>query len=86
MNLRPGVIVQETTFPEDERGQADVTTGVVRSRSGPAELQVPGRLSRSAYKVLATFPRALDARARTIYFRVECIAVVRLIWSGCFDI
>lgn len=54
-DVRPGVIVQEMALPE-ERGTAEGSTStspeIVRMKAGPAELQIPGRLSRSAYKVI----------------------------------
>lgn len=57
IDLRPGVTVQEMGAPEDGGGGGGEGCGkqeVVRSRSGPPELQVPGRLTRSAYKVYST--------------------------------
>lgn len=66
MRLRPGVTVQEFSFPkaqpeggaagggDDRKGIGEgrpKTAEVLKSRSGPAELQVPGKLSRSAYRV-----------------------------------
>lgn len=54
IDVRPGVTVQELGFPSDVEG-ADHTSrereALLRSRSGPAATQVPGRLSRSAYRV-----------------------------------
>ena len=58
-DVRPGVTVQEMAFPEDRaaaaEGSATLSPEIVRMKAGPAELQVPGRLSRSAYKVMTSF-------------------------------
>lgn len=51
-DVRPGVTVQEMGFPEDQEAvEGSAKPEVLRVKAGPAELQVPGRLSRSAYKV-----------------------------------
>lgn len=51
VDVRPGVILQEMGFPEGKGAEDGGAAEVVRSKAGPAELPVPGRLSRSAYKV-----------------------------------
>lgn len=51
-NVRPGVTVQEMGFPEQEGVDGSAEPEVVRMKAGPADLQIPGRLSRSAYKVI----------------------------------
>lgn len=48
-DVRPGVTVQE--FAEGLMEEPEI----LRMKAGPAELQVPGRLSRSAYKVSAVY-------------------------------
>lgn len=50
-DVRPGVTVQEFSVPEDGSTKTVDEPEIVRMKAGPAELQVPGRLSRSAYKV-----------------------------------
>eukprot|EP00752_Nemacystus_decipiens_P018616 g16691.t1 len=63
-DVRPGVTVQEMGFPEEGKAAAEGSeTGkleVVRTKAGPAELQIPGRLSRSAYKALSNSRLAVD--------------------------
>lgn len=68
-DVRPGVTVQEMGFPGDGSGGISGTDAqpereqqqvVLRVKAGPAELQVPGRLSRSAYKVHTRYVRALS--------------------------
>jgi len=54
-DVRPGVTVQEMAFSEgkeEAEGSASQSPEIIRMKAGPAELQVPGRLSRSAYKVM----------------------------------
>ena len=52
MNLRPGMTVHETrVLEEDGADDREADPSLVRSRAGPSESQVPGRLSRSTYKV-----------------------------------
>ncbi len=66
-DVRPGVTVQEMAFPEDKEAvEGSASPEIVRMKAGPAELQVPGRLSRSAYKVIPNFPPSFDFRN---YFR-----------------
>lgn len=45
--------MQEMGFPEEGEAAAEGSgrPEVVRMKAGPAELQIPGKLSRSAYKV-----------------------------------
>lgn len=50
-NVRPGVTVQEMGFPEEGGVDGSGEPDVIRVKAGPADLQIPGRLSRSAYKV-----------------------------------
>ncbi|CAM9509561.1 unnamed protein product [Scytosiphon promiscuus] len=81
-DVRPGVVVQEMGFSSDGGGDASQTKGpggtgnepqqvVLRVKAGPAELQVPGRLSRSAYKALSRsrtapeIPMGLDRPSMT---------------------
>ncbi|CAN0051419.1 unnamed protein product, partial [Ectocarpus fasciculatus] len=52
-NVRPGVTVQEMGVPEEEGVDGSGEPEVVRMKAGPADLQIPGRLSRSAYKALS---------------------------------
>ncbi|CAN0235065.1 unnamed protein product, partial [Pylaiella littoralis] len=65
-DVRPGVTVQE--FAEGLMEEPEI----LRMKAGPAELQVPGRLSRSAYKALSRartapeLPLALDAERGAI--------------------
>eukprot|EP00903_Cladosiphon_okamuranus_P018730 g17240.t1 len=71
-DVRPGVTVQELGFPGDG-GEAEGSgqPEVVRTKAGPAELQIPGRLSRSAYKALSNsrtapqMPMGLDRPSTT---------------------
>ncbi|CBJ27711.1 hypothetical protein Esi_0083_0040 [Ectocarpus siliculosus] len=49
-NVRPGVTVQEMGFPEEGGVDGSGEPEVIRMKAGPADLQIPGRLSRSAYK------------------------------------
>ncbi|CAN0445547.1 unnamed protein product [Ascophyllum nodosum] len=72
MNLRPGVTVHETrVLEEDGADDREADPSLVRSRAGPSESQVPGRLSRSAYKALSgtrnilNLPVGLTERATT---------------------
>lgn len=53
-DIRPGVTVQESGLPDGATlGQESrATAEVLRSKSGPVAMPVPGRLSRTAYKVL----------------------------------
>lgn len=56
VDVRPGVTVQELAVPEDvcgsNAGEGVGMPEIVRMKAGPAEVQIPGRLSRSAYKVV----------------------------------
>ncbi|CAM9107418.1 unnamed protein product [Ectocarpus sp. 8 AP-2014] len=52
-NVRPGVTVQEMGFPEEGGVDGSGEPEVIRMKAGPADLQLPGRLSRSAYKALS---------------------------------
>ncbi|CAM9640820.1 unnamed protein product, partial [Laminaria digitata] len=54
IDIRPGVTVEESALPEGggSRGPRS-SPEVLRSKSGPAAMPVPGRLSRTAYKALS---------------------------------
>lgn len=61
MDVRPGVTLQEMGFKDHCPGSDHGPTSpeVLRSRSGPAAAQVPGRLTRSAYRVSCSQPSYL---------------------------
>lgn len=69
MILRPGVTVLETRSPKDrydDPHERNVDSPVIKSRSGLAEVQVPGRLSRGEYKVESNVPLELTFRLHSL--------------------